>query len=151
MSTPKSAKILVTLPIDLHERVQAKAESMRRSLSGYVAYVLDRELPPPTSLGSFLDAECAKELERLEACIDTVDGHRVVFVKDSDGILQPFTIDQEGYPTLKQVARSCVLQRLAVATTKDVPFGAVHKAKSEANSTGWTECHNWYKDQGIAP
>ena len=151
MSEPKSAKILVTVPADLHDRIKDKAESMRRSLSGYVAYVMDRELPPPTSLGAALDKAIAKKVEELQAQVVHESNHELLFFRDKDGVMQPCTVNAEGYPTIREVAVSLVLQEYGVAMSKRVlPWhGAIHLATEAAKSTGWTECHKWYKAQGV--
>jgi hypothetical protein len=131
MSEAKSAKILVTVPADLHKRIQDKANEMRRSLSGYIGYVMDRELPPPTSVGSTLDKAIAKKHEELKALVEDYNGAEVVCFKDRDGVLQPVRVNAAGYPTTKELAVSIVLQDAGVAMANRVPsfIGEVHAAK----------------------
>jgi len=151
MSELKSAKILVTVPADLHDRIKAKAESMRRSLSGYVAYVMDRELPPPTSLGAVLDKAIAKKLEELQASLTHEGGHELLFFRDRDGVLTPWVVNETGRPTIREVAVSLILQEYGVAMAERTTpsLGAVNDAKAKAHELGNAECHKWYKDQGI--
>lgn len=113
MSETKSAKILVTVPADLHERAQAKANEMRRSLSGYVAFVLDRELPPPTSVGNRLERSITNKIAELEASLAEHEGKPCVFIKDADGVLRPFPVEGDTRSVIRGYASALVLRQYA--------------------------------------
>lgn len=151
---PKSSKILVTIPTDLHDRVKTKADELRRSLSGYVGYILDSAHPAPVSTEEFVRKQIHAKVEELKSLSTVEDGQTVLFLRDGDGILQPHWVDGEGQITTRQIAASLVYQRLGVMSAQllekqNINVGQVSVEKSKAADQARANYNKWLKEQGI--
>ena len=152
--TAKSNKILVTIPTDLHERVKAKADASRRSLSGYVGYVLDKEHPLPLTQEEVMRTRVTETMARLEAQSEKQDGETVVFFKDPDGVLMPYKLSRLDM-SLRGLATALVMQEMGRAAArmleeKNMPLGAVSLAKASAASEALTKYDKYLAEQSAS-
>ena len=151
---PKSSKILVTIPTDLHDRVKEKANDLRRSLSGYVGYILDREHPAPVSMEESIRKRIHDKTEQLKGMSETVDGQTVVLIKDTDGVIQPYSVEGEGQLTIRGLAVSLVYQDLGALSARalekqNIHVGQVSVEKAKAADQARASQNKWLEEQGV--